>query len=89
MKNKQIGWKKAFCEEFSIHFKNNKDELKFALAFIEDLLGVQKKEIIEMIKNEFKNMWQDDWTGEMKNKYIKDFIKMLPILLTPKHLLNN
>ena len=53
----------------------------------EDLLGVQKKEIIEMIKNEFKNMWQDDWTGEMKNKYIKDFIKMLPILLTPKHLL--
>ena len=31
-------WKKAFKDEFGIHFKNSPDELKFALTFIEELL---------------------------------------------------
>lgn len=43
-------WQKNFKEEFSIHFKNSSDELKFALSFIEDLLKEQRQEIVEKIE---------------------------------------
>lgn len=42
MKHKK--WKKAFIEEFGIHFKNSPDELKFALTFIEELLEKVKEQ---------------------------------------------
>ena len=38
-------WKKKFKEEFGIHFKNSPDELKFALAFIEELLEERMKSV--------------------------------------------
>ena len=37
-------WKKAFRDEFGIHFKNSPDELKFALTFIEELLEKVEKD---------------------------------------------
>ena len=35
-------WKKQFKQEFGIHFENSKDELEFAIVFIEDLLKENK-----------------------------------------------
>jgi len=55
MKNKQAEWKKAFKDEFGIHF--GESELQFALTFIENLL-CQQEEFWEL-KLEEKNKMID------------------------------
>jgi len=41
MKNNKVRWKKAFKDEFGIHFSES--ELQFALTFIENLLCQQEE----------------------------------------------
>ena len=36
-------WKKAFKQEFGIHFVGSSGELRFAIGFINDLLKEKKK----------------------------------------------
>ena len=43
-------WIKEFTKEFGIHFKDSGGELQSAISFIEDVLALQKKEILENIE---------------------------------------
>lgn len=64
----KTNWKEAFTEEFKIHFKDCPDELKFALAFIEDLLDEQKQEMVDRINEDKPENW-DNWSIERQLGY--------------------
>ncbi len=50
MKKEQENWKKAFKNEFGIHFKDSPDELKFTITFIEELLKSEREKFKEKRK---------------------------------------
>jgi len=57
-------WKRAFKQEFGIHFKDSSDELKFALEFIGDLLEEQKQEMVKKTKKINKSIPKEFFEDE-------------------------
>ena len=45
MNNEKRDWRDVLAQEFKIHFKDSLGEFEFLIAFVEDVIEEQKKEI--------------------------------------------